>query len=337
MVRVKGILDLLNRYLGDLEIADITPQVIDGVIAGIRRDKVEELGAYSNTSLDMIFKVLRQVLDKAVDYGIIAANPAKRAEAPTPDKSERRSMTVEESRRLLQTIDSAEADAYAHRDSIEARRLQRNDPRQPLYLRGMSRISDVIAARIGLATGMRRGEVLALTWNCVDLDRGFLSVIHSINTYGEVKEPKTRAGIRKLSIDKTTVGHLKLWRTRQREEFTFLGIEQTGDTPVCCSDLGTYMIPTNFSRWWRSFADENGFKGLKFHELRHTQATQLIGNDVDMKVVQHRLGHSSFNLTMDLYAHALPENDRAAADTIGRLFSTPDDAVGESGGLRLVS
>ena len=92
-----------------------------------------------------------------------------------------------------------------------------------------------------------------------------------------------------------------------------------------CNDKGEFMAPTNFSRWWRTFAKENGFEGLRFHELRHTQATQLVSNGVDMKTIQHRLGHSSATLTMNLYAHALPENDIQAAQLIGNLFSMPAD------------
>ena len=56
---------------------------------------------------------------------------------------------------------------------------------------------------------------------------------------------------------------------------------------------------------------------LQVHELRHTQATLPIGNDADIKTVQHRLGHSSASLTMNIYAHAIAANDRTAADTIG--------------------
>ena len=60
-----------------------------------------------------------------------------------------------------------------------------------------------------------------------------------------------------------------------------------------------------------------GYRGYNFHELRHTQATLLIGSGADINTVQHRLGHSTASLTMDIYAHAIAQNDRDAADTIG--------------------
>lgn len=67
---------------------------------------------------------------------------------------------------------------------------------------------------------------------------------------------------------------------------------------------------------------------MKFHELRHTQATQLLGNGVDVKTVQTRMGHSSASLTLDWCAHALPENDQKAARIIGVLFA---EKPGEQG------
>ena len=100
-------------------------------------------------------------------------------------------------------------------------------------------------------------------------------------------------------------------------------------TPACCSDTGDYMNANNFSHWWRTFANASGFTGLKFHELRHTQASQLAASGMDVKTVRHRLGHSSATLTMNLYAHALPENDDKAADPIGSLLSSKPEASKE--------
>ena len=112
-----------------------------------------------------------------------------------------------------------------------------------------------------------------------------------------------------IAIDPITVESLRTWKQFQADALAILELKQSKDTPVCCSDKGGFLNPTNYSRWWRAFAEAHGFKGLKLHELRHTQATQLVANGVDMKTVQYRLGHSSATLTMNLYAQALPEND----------------------------
>lgn len=108
---------------------------------------------------------------------------------------------------------------------------------------------------------------------------------------------------------------------RQALELLKLGIKQNDSTPVCCSDKGGYMNLANFERWWRIFRNKYGFDDLKFHELRHTQATQLLANGYDVKTVQTRMGHASATLTLNQYAHAIPENDESAARFIGDLFT----------------
>ena len=278
---------------------------------------------------NMYHKLLKMIMAKAVDYELVLRNPVAKVKAPRCETPERRSLSVEEGRKLLAKIDETEDEAYAHRIGIEARQDARGDTGERSYLRGLSTIGNVIGARIGLAAGMRRGEVMALTWGNVDLAGDTVRVAQSITTYGEIKEPKSAAGRRVINIDATTVEHLVRWKTFQAREMEALCLSQTDETPVCCSDKGGYHKLSNFSRWWRSFCAKNGFDGLKFHELRHTQATQLVANGVDLKTVQTRLGHSSPTLTMSFYAHVLPERDQQAATLIGSLFSQPAKNEGE--------
>lgn len=267
-------------------------------------------------------------MSKAVDYELVLRNPVDRVKAPRCETPDRRSLSTEEARTLLAKIDEAEGEAYRRRIGIEERQGKRGDTSRRSYLRGLSAVGNVVAARIGLATGMRRGEVIALQWKHVDLQGGTIHVEQSITSYWEVKDPKSDAGKRDVSIDAKTVAHLARWKAFQAEEMALLGLRQSDDTPVCCSDKAEYLRLTNFSRWWRAFCADNGFGGLKFHELRHTQATQLIANGVDIKTVQNRLGHASPTLTMSFYAHVLPENDQRAATLIGNLFSQPAQADG---------
>lgn len=323
--RERSIIEDMRTYIGPVRLRDITPQTIEGLYTQMRKDKIRERGKCSGTTMNMVHKLLKQILARAVDYELILRNPAAKVKAPKCETPDRRSLTTEEARKLLVAIDEAEDAAYADRDGIEERQVARGDESERAYLRGMSNIGNIMAARIGLATGMRRGEVVGLTWGCVNLTRGTIRVAQSVTTYGEVKEPKSEAGKRLINIDAKTLEHLKKWKKFQRQELAILSLKQTRETPVCCNDKGEYMAPTNFSRWWRTFAADNGFEGLRFHELRHTQATQLVSNGVDMKTIQHRLGHSSATLTMNLYAHALPENDVQAAQLIGNLFSMPRD------------
>lgn len=315
--RTKSMANELSRYIGELSLRDITPQVVESLLSKLRADKIEQRGSISGSTLNMYHKLLKQILAKAVDFDLILRNPCDRVKAPKCDSPDRRSLSVEEAQRLLAAIDAEELRAY---ETLEGKNRRKDYDRT--HLQGMSAVSKALAARIALATGMRRGEVVGLTWGSVDLANGRIRVKQAVTVYQEVKEPKSEAGKRVINIDAKTLDHLSAWKVRQREELEKICLDQTDDTPVCCSDTGGYINPHNMTHWWLSFTKANGFNGLKLHELRHTQATQLVANGVDMKTVQRRLGHSTASLTMNLYAHALPENDRTAADMIGSLFSS---------------
>lgn len=152
-----------------------------------------------------------------------------------------------------------------------------------------------------------------------------LRVSQSLTADGELKAPKTRAGARTIALDVTTARRLARWKEEQAAYLSMLGLDQTDETPVFCSNVGGWFDLHNFETWWRRFRKENGFEGLKFHELRHTQATQLLAQGVDVKTVQTRMGHSNASLTLNWYAHAMPQNDRKAADMLGELFADNDE------------
>ena len=141
----------------------------------------------------------------------------------------------------------------------------------------------------------------------------------------ESEEPR-HARIESLEC---TASHLAAWKERQGAELAKIGVEQTGKTPVCCSDTGGWYRIDNFEHWWSVWRKEHGFEGLKFHELRHTLATQLLANGVDVKTVQTRLGHANASITLGWYAHAIPQKDHEAADLLGSILSGKNAQVDE--------
>lgn len=306
----------IEKYLGSFRLKDIDPQMIEQAYAQVREE-----GVIGGTTLNKIHVTLKNVFKKAQDYGLILRNPCDRVDAPQKSTPKRRSLSKEEFQRLTQCINEAETNAYANLLQKEAKQAERGNTFGRSFIRGIAPISFVQVVRIAAATGMRRGEILALTWGAVDLDAETISVRQSLSCDGEVKQPKTQAGIRTISIGKTTAKYLALWKKRQAVELMKFKVTQTDDTPVCCSNVGGFLNGSNFEHWWKRFREANGFPGLKLHELRHTQATLLVGEGTDIKTVQDRLGHSSASITLDWYSHAIPENDSAAAQQIDKLFS----------------
>ena len=144
---------------------------------------------------------------------------------------------------------------------------------------------------------------------------------------GKIKTPKTQSGIRTLAIDTVTAQHLSYWKARQAAELAKIGVAVTGETPLCSTDVGTMLRVDNFEHWWAEWHKEHKFEGLKYHELRHTQATMLLANGVNIKTVQVRLGHANPSITLSWYAHAIPENDHEAAQLLGNILNQGNTAA----------
>ena len=303
-------LEFVAEVLGDPPLCKVDARTIDALYPEIRRRREAQGFGCGNTTLRAYHVMLKAFFKKAVEYDLIPRNPLDRVDAPRAEKPRRRSLDLAEGSRFLRCIDREEADALADLREKERRQDGRGNACWRGSLTCVRRVSCALCARIGLASGMRLGEVLRLTWGLVDFRAGRLVVA----------EAKTEAGKRAVAVDAETMGHLQRWKRLQRRLLGTVGIEQGEETPVLCGAVGGFLDQANFQRWWRRFREGAGFPDLKFHELRHTQATQLIAQGVDYKTVQNRLGHAKASITMDFYAHAVPENDRAAADLVGKMF-----------------
>lgn len=325
---VQGYLSRLahvERYIGNVPINKIDAQTIESVYAAIRKDE-----GLSGTSMNQIHTLLKGVLKKAVDYDYLLRNPCDRVTAPKKNDVDRRSLDADECARLARSLDDAERKHLADMKAKEVRMSKLDKTTNRISVRGIGKLGCIQAVRIALATGMRRGEVAGLEWGNVDLDAAVINVTQSRTKYNTNKAPKTKAGIRTIHLDRDTVASLADWKACQRELLETIGIEQCDTTPVCCSDIGGYIDLSNFERFWRSFKKEYSFEGLRFHELRHTQATQLLANGMDVKTVQARMGHSNASVTLNWYAHAVDDNDKAAADMVGCLLSGKQESVTEA-------
>lgn len=170
---------------------------------------------------------------------------------------------------------------------------------------------------LALATGMRRGELLGLRWRDIDLDGAKLRVAHSLEEAGgalTLKEPKTRAGRRTVPLPATAVRALRHHRAAQDELRLGRGSAYHDRDLVFPWPDGTPWRPSAFSVAFHRLVTKSGIEQARFHDLRHTHATQLLRAGVAPKVVSERLGHANIAITLDIYAHVLPEMQNEAAD-----------------------
>lgn len=184
-----------------------------------------------------------------------------------------------------------------------------------------------VPAMISLFTGMRIGEVLALRWGRVDLDRKLIEVreaLEETKAHGiRFKAPKTKAGRRDITLPDLLVDMLREFRRDQLELRLKLGAGKLVDSALLFVGLdGTMPSQKRVSRAWSDFAVKIEMPDLGFHNLRHTHASQLIDAGVDIVTISKRLGHAKPDITLRIYAHLFRKDDSKAAAAINTALSS---------------
>lgn len=180
-----------------------------------------------------------------------------------------------------------------------------------------------------LDTGMRQGELFALTWNdidfnnsCINVNKSFKSV-RNIDTgkYEEViQTPKTDNSIRIIAIPDHLITKLKKHRTAQKALKLKMANLYEDTQLVFCNEFGRHLDSSNVRKQLKKILSTNGIKDRKFHDLRHTYATRLFELGEEPKTVQSLLGHSNISITLDTYTHVLDSLKKRAASKLNDLY-----------------
>jgi len=173
---------------------------------------------------------------------------------------------------------------------------------------------------LALGTGMRRGELLALRWEDVDIDGATVRVVRALEETGaglRFKAPKTRHGRRTISLPGRAVEALRAHRLKQLELRVALGQGKPEPGALVFGTIeGAPLSPDNLSRDWRRVVAALDLPRVKLHALRHSHASALIASGLDVLTVSRRLGHGSPVVTLSTYAHLFAKTDYQAADAI---------------------
>jgi integrase len=171
--------------------------------------------------------------------------------------------------------------------------------------------------------GLRRGEIAALRWRHVDLDRAQVAVVESFEQTRQgvrLKAPKSGRG-RKVALPARVVAELRAWRARQAQELLQLGVRLSDDCFVCASEDGKPIQPQSLTHAWHRFLARTKFPRLRFHDLRHSHATHMLASGVHAKIASERLGHATVGLTLDTYSHVIPGMQEDAVARIEAAFA----------------
>jgi len=276
-----------------------------------------------------IHTIIHGVLKQAVDDGLLARNPAKMAKPPTAKQA-----TAPE----MHPWTAAELAAFL---AWSVKRGHSGSGRDQSAL-----LWHCLWTALAM-TGMRRGEALALRWRDLDTTNTTLAIRRSagiVRTHGEgavITEGTTKSGkVRVVDLDKATLVMLVAYR-RQRG---LIALQLARDDALIFGDLeGQFLQPEHVSRQFGRDVARCGstvVKGgtpvpvIRLHDLRHTHATLLLLAGKPPHVVSQRLGHTSPVITMTIYAHVMPGNQKDAADTFARLLDEAGDDAAEGGSAR---
>jgi len=260
----------------------LRPSDIEALILWLRRRSL------SDSTVRSIYTVLRSALDGAVRDQLMARNPAASVRRPGVQRREARYLTGAD---VVAVLKEAETSRYY----------------PPLAL---------IAS-----TGLRRGEVLGLTWERVDLEAGTLRVVATLNRVGNrlvLSEPKTDRARRNVPISPEMVAMLKKHRIAQKEERLKAGNQWHHSDLVFTTEFGTPVEPRNLLRVIESAAAKAELDDVDVHTLRHSAAMAWLEGGVHIKAVADLLGHSSVAITGDVYGHSTDDIARGAVDFLSK-------------------
>ena len=233
-------------------------------------------------------RVLRNALNKAVKLRILQFNPIAALDKPKVTRKEVTPLEPEQCRDLFNACQK-------------------------------HRLGDMIS--LAALTGLRKGELFALDWSEVNLTEGVLVVRRTLQELNglTLKEPKTAAGKRVVSLDSEAVEALRSRLRKAKGE----GFEPP-DCQIVFPDIrGGYLRGSNFDRRaWYPIREAAGIHDtFVFHDLRHTQASLMLAAGVDLKVIQKRLGHRDFATTANTYSHLLQNAQNEAVELVDALMS----------------
>ena len=294
--------------LGGLSLVRLRPSHIDAWVIELRTRTKTVPGpdggpiavrALGDASIHRTFRVLRLLLDGAVRDGLLAKNPAAAVEPPSASRTEAWVLSTDDVSRIL--------DAAGELDAL---RLEH----------GGYRTHHRAFFTLVAATGLRKGEALALRWDDVDPTHGTIAVRGTLSRVDGrlvVTAPKTRASRRILAPSAGVMALLEVHRAAQevdRQRAAGVWIE-TGHVFTTAS--GNPLDPRSALRAFTLAAERAGIHGVSVHTLRHSAATAMLEGGVHLKAVSELLGHAGTQVTAEVYAHLTTRTARSAMDTLG--------------------
>jgi integrase len=283
----------IKPHIGAMQIQKLRPVHLQELYAKLLRSGGIDGGPLSARTVGHSHRLIRRILGHAVTWGMMANNPAAAVSPPRVPHSEIEIASDAEIKRVLD-------------------RLRERD--RPLY----------VIAVLALATGMRRGEILALRWS--DVEDGWIRIERSLAQTRaglKFKLPKSKNSRRTVTIPASVAAELRAHKTSQQELRLKLGMGRgSPDDLVFPARDGSPWKPNGLTNGWlRATMAVAVGRRISFHSLRHLHVSNLIAAGVDILTVSRRVGHASAAITLSVYGHLVPNADDRAAQAIEAMFA----------------
>lgn len=270
----------ITPVLGSIPLTKLQPTDIQHLFAALHK------AGRSARTIQLAYRVLHTALGRAIKWGLLWRNPCQAVDPPQWQRPE----------------------------------IRVPQPSQVAHLLELARQTPYYAVLHFLAyTGCRRGEALGLKWEDIDLERGIVSVVRTLQRVSGAglifQPPKSAKGKRLIYLDSDTIAVLREHEGSQLLRKMELGPAYEDNHLVFPGPLGRPLDPSVLTHTFERLTRQAGFKGIRLHDLRHFHATLLLREGVHPKVVQERLGHSTIVLTLDTYSHVVPGLQERAAQT----------------------
>lgn len=266
----------IKPALGAIRLEALTTHMIQNFYNGLSKER-DGKPALAAKTVKTIHGVFHHALKQTVANGLIRFNPAEACTLPRIEKKELKPLDEEEITKFLTAI-------KGHRY-------------EDIYL-------------VTLFTGLREGEVMGLTWDCVDFDRGLLLINKQMQLHQEkgmdaykLVTPKNGRS-RTVSAAPTVLARLKhRWSIQSQHRLKAGSAWNNPDSLVFTDELGGHLTKSSVYRAFKTVVKSIGRPDARFHDLRHSYAVAAIRSGDDIKTVQNNLGHATAAFTLDVYGH----------------------------------